>query len=115
MTNIYEKHLEPNPANYTPLSPVSFLRRSALAYPDKVAVIDGRQRYTYRELANRAYRLASALNRRGMGKGDTGAGMAASVPAMIEAEFGVAMAGDGLRCVNFSFDTARIGVWRCPG
>src|SRR5438552_3482052 len=110
MTNIYEKHLEPNPANYTPLSPVSFLRRSALADPDKVAVIDGMQRYTYRELANRAYRLASALNRRGIGKGDTVAIMAPNVPAMIEAHFGVPMSGAVLNCLNFRLDAATIAL-----
>jgi fatty-acyl-CoA synthase len=110
MTNIYEKHLEPNPANHTPLSPVSFLRRSALAYPDKVAVIDGTRRFTYRELAHRAHRLASALNRRGIGKGDTVAIMAPNVPAMIEAHFGVPMSGAVLNCLNFRLDAGTVAV-----
>lgn len=110
MTNIYEEDLEPNPANYAPLSPVSFLHRSALTYPDKVAVIDGPRRYTYRELADRARGLASALNRRGIGKGDTVAIMAPNVPAMIEAHFGVPMSGAVLNCLNIRLDAKTIAL-----
>ena len=78
-----------NAANHAPLSPVSFLRRSADVYPDKVAVIHGDQRFTYRELAERCARLASALARRGVQRGDTVAIMAPNIPAMLEAHFAV--------------------------
>ncbi len=110
MTNIYEQDLDPNPANYVPLSPISFLRRSALAYPDKVAVVDQDRRYSYRELEERSLRLASALNRRGIGKGDTVAVMAPNVPAMIEAHFGVPMAGAVLNCLNIRLDAPTIAA-----
>ena len=108
MSDIYEQGLDPNPANYAPLSPVSFLRRSALAYPDKVAVIDQDRRYTYRELEERSRRLASALIHRGIGQGDTVAIMAPNVPAMIEAHFGVPMSGAVLNCLNFRLDAPTI-------
>ncbi|WP_368904556.1 AMP-binding protein [Taklimakanibacter lacteus] len=115
MSNIYEQGLDPNPANYAPLSPLSFLRRSALAYPDKVAVIDEDRRYTYRELSERSHRLASALLRRGIGKGDTVAIMAPNVPAMIEAHFGVPMSGAVLNCLNIRLDAPTIAVCLAHG
>jgi fatty-acyl-CoA synthase len=100
--------LERNSANYAALTPVSFLNRSALTFPDKVAVIDGLRRYTYRDLQQRARRLASALTRRGIAKGDTVAIMAPNVPAMIEAHFGVPMAGAVLNCLNIRLDAATV-------
>ncbi len=115
MTSIYEQGLAPNPANYTPLSPVSFLRRSALAFPDKVAVIDGARRYTYREFDERARRLASALRRRCIGTGDTVAIMAPNVPAMIEAHFGVPMSGAVLNCLNIRLDAPTIALCLAHG
>ncbi|MFZ5677945.1 MAG: AMP-binding protein [Pseudomonadota bacterium] len=115
MTNIYEQGLAPNPANYQPLSPVSFLRRSALAFPDKVAVIDEARSYSYRELDERARRLASALLRRNIGKGGTVAIMATNSPAMIEAHFGVPMSGAVLNCLNVRLDAATIGICLAHG
>ncbi|HTN97477.1 MAG TPA: AMP-binding protein, partial [Nordella sp.] len=115
MSNIYAQGLAPNPANYTPLSPVSFLRRSARAFPDKIAVIDEARNYTYRELNERACRLASALLRRGIGKGGTVAIMAPNVPAMIEAHFGVPMAGAVLNCLNIRLDAATIALCLAHG
>jgi acyl-CoA synthetase (AMP-forming)/AMP-acid ligase II len=108
VSNIYEQGLERNSANYTPLSPISFLNRTALAFPDKIAVIDRARRYTYRELLQRSRRLASALSRRGIGKGDTVAIMAPNIPAMIEAHFGVPMAGAVLNCLNIRLDAPTI-------
>jgi fatty-acyl-CoA synthase len=90
------------------LSPLSFLERTALAYPDKVAVIDRERRLTYRELHRRARRLASALTRRGIGAGDTVAIMAPNIPAMIEAHFGVPMTGAVLNCLNIRLDAPAI-------
>jgi fatty-acyl-CoA synthase len=108
VNDIYQQGLERNAANYTPLSPVSFLDRTALAFPDKIAVIDRSRRYTYGELHQRARRLASALTRRGIGKGDTVAILAPNVPAMIEAHFGVPMAGAVLNCLNIRLDAPSI-------
>jgi len=110
VTNIYEQGLAPNAANYTPLSPVSFLKRSALVYPDKVAVIDEARTYTYRELEERARRLASALRQRGIGTGSTVAIMAANSAAMIEAHFAVPLAGAVINCLNIRLDAATIAV-----
>ena len=108
MNDIYQEGLGRNPANYTPLSPVSFLNRTALAFPEKVAVVDRSRCYTYRELHQRARRLASALTRRGIGKGDTVAILAPNIPAMIEAHFGVPMAGAVLNCLNIRLDAPSI-------
>ena len=89
--NIYRQHLDRNPANYTPLTPLSFLARTVAVYPDKTAVIDGDRRYSYAEFGERCRRLASALAKRGIGEGDTVAIMAPNVPAMLEAHHGVPM------------------------
>ncbi|CAN5203365.1 acyl-CoA synthetase [soil metagenome] len=105
-SNIYKQHLDRNPANYTPLSPVSFLNRSALAFPEKIAVIHGDRRYTYAGLHDRSRRLASSLMRRGIGAGDTVAILSPNIPAMIEAHFGVPMAGAVLNCLNTRLDPA---------
>ena len=115
MSDLYLQGLERNPANYTPLSPMSFLRRTALAFPDKIAVIDGPRRFTYRELQQRARRLASALSRRGIGAGDTVAIMAPNIPAMIEAHFGVPMAGAVLNCLNIRLDAPTIAFCLAHG
>lgn len=89
-------------ANYQPLTPVSFLDRAATVYPDKTAVIHGEQTYSYREFHQRACRLASALSKRGIGRGDTVAVMAPNVPAMLEAHFGVPMLGAVLKPAQYS-------------
>jgi fatty-acyl-CoA synthase len=108
VSDIYKDGLERNSANHAPLSPVSFLGRTALAFPGKVAVIDRSRRYTYEELYRRARQLASALTRRGIGTGDTVAIMAPNIPAMIEAHFGVPMAGAVLNCLNIRLDAPTI-------
>ena len=95
-------------ANYTPLTPVSFLSRAATVYPDKAAVIHGERTYSYREFYQRACRLASALSRRGIGRGDTVAVMAPNVPAMLEAHYGVPMLGAVLNPLNIRLDSKMI-------
>ncbi len=82
-SQIFERDLDRGPANYVPLSPVDFLLRAARVYPDKIAVILGETRTTYRELERRCRRLASALAARGVGKGDTVSIMAPNVPALL--------------------------------
>ncbi|HEY8013513.1 MAG TPA: AMP-binding protein, partial [Dongiaceae bacterium] len=107
-SNIYRQHLERNRANYAPMTPISLLERSAMVYPEKTAVIHGDRRFTYAQFRERCRRLASALSRRGIGEGDTVAVMAPNVPAMLEAHFGVPMAGAVLNALNTRLDAASI-------
>jgi fatty-acyl-CoA synthase len=107
-TNVYAQGLERNQANYTPLTPVSFLAKAAAVYPDRVAVVHGSLRRTWRETYERARRLASALARRGIGRGDTVAAMLPNVPAMVELHFGPAMIGAVLNTLNTRLDAEAI-------
>ena len=108
-TNIYEIGLDPNAANFAPLSPVSFLARSAEVYPNHLAIVHGAIRRTWKETHLRARRLASALARLGIGRGDTVAAMLPNVPAMVEAHFGVPMSGAVLNALNTRLDAEAIG------
>ncbi len=105
---IYDLDLDRNAANSAALTPISFLRRAAAVYPEKTAVIHGQRRIGYREFHERACRLASALAKRGIGKGDTVAIMAPNVPAMLEAHYGVPMLGAVLNALNIRLDAATI-------
>src|SRR5206468_10525061 len=106
--NPYETGLDKNAANYVPLSPTGFLLRSAAVYPNRTAVIHGERRYTWHETLERCRRLASALAKRGIGRGDTVAVMAPNVPAIFEAHFGVPMAGAVLNALNIRLDADTI-------
>src|SRR6187431_2578348 len=75
--------LKPGTANHTPLSPISFLPRAAEIYPDRVAVVHGDLKFTYREFFERAKRLASALAKKGVKRGDVVSAMLPNVPAML--------------------------------
>src|SRR5258708_17263952 len=97
-------HLRRSAANYAPLSPLSFLARAAGIYPDKTAIMHGSRRISYAEFYERCRRLADALRRRGVGPGDVVAIMAPNVPAMLEAHYGVAMAGGVLNALNYRLD-----------
>jgi fatty-acyl-CoA synthase len=101
-------HLARNAANHAALTPLNFLARAAAVYPEKVAVIDGARRFTYREFYRRSCRMADALRRRGIGAGDTVAVMAPNVPALLEAHYGVPMAGAVLNALNHRLDAATI-------
>src|SRR5262245_33125005 len=104
----YERDLERVRANFVPLTPLSFLARSASVYPEKTAVIHGDRTFTYAELYARCRRLASALTRRGVGLGDTVAVMAPNVPALLEAHYGVPMTGAVLNALNYRLDARSI-------
>jgi fatty-acyl-CoA synthase len=104
----YDIGLDKNPANYVPLSPISFLLRSAAVYPNRLAVAHGERRYSWREALERCRRLASALAARGVGHGDTVAVMAPNIPEAFEAHFGVPMAGAVLNALNTRLDAATI-------
>ena len=108
MTSPYEKGLERNPANYTALTPVSFLAKAAATYPQRVAVVHGDLRRTWAETYARSRRLASALTRRGIKRGDTVAAMLPNVPAMAELHFGPAMFGAVLNTLNTRLDAEAI-------
>src|SRR5437763_9142736 len=101
-------HLARNAANFTALTPLGFLARAAATYPDKVAVIDGKRRFTYRQFDARCRAFADALRRRGIGAGDTVAVMAPNVPALLEAHYGVPMAGAVLNALNYRLDARSI-------
>jgi fatty-acyl-CoA synthase len=94
--------------NRTELNPVSFLERSATVYPDRVAVVHEDRRYTYRELAARVNRLASALRRAGLEKGDRVAFICPNTPALLEAHYGVPAAGGVLVALNYRLNAAEI-------
>ena len=100
--------LTPDAANFAPLTPVSFLPRTAAIYPDRIAVIHGARQYTYRQFYDRARRLASALARRGVRAGDIVSAMLPNVPAMAEAHYGVPMLGAVLNTINTRLDAATI-------
>ena len=106
--NPYNIGLDKNTANYTPLSPLSLIARTAYVYPQRVAVIHGERRLTWAEVYARCRRLASALKRHGIAEGDTVAAMLPNVPAMNEAHFGVAMAGGVLNTLNTRLDAEAI-------
>jgi len=108
MTSAYETDLDRNEANYTPLTPVSLIARTAYVYPNQLAVIHGERRYTWAETYTRARRLASALVGAGIRTGDTVALMAANTPEMVEAHFGVPMSGGVLNTLNTRLDAEAI-------
>ncbi|MFN4228482.1 acyl-CoA synthetase [Parvibaculum sp.] len=108
-TNPYEIGLDKNAANHQPLSPLSFLKRAAEVYPEKLAVVHGDLRRNYAELYARCRRLASAISERGMGLGDTVAVIAPNTPAMLEMHYGVPMTGAVLNTINTRLDAAAIG------
>ena len=103
-TGMYDTGLDKVAANYAPLTPISFLERSASVYPDKRAVVHGDLEFSYGELFARCRRLADALRKRGIGAGDTVSLMAPNVPAMLEAHFGVPMSGAVLNALNYRLD-----------
>jgi fatty-acyl-CoA synthase len=106
--NAYDLGLDKNPANFTPLSPISFLRRTAAVYPDRLAVLHGAHRATWRDTYVRCRRLASALAARGVRRGDTVAILAPNIPAILEAHFAVPMIGAVLNALNTRLDAAAI-------
>ena len=107
-SGIYDRDLDKNAANYTPLTPLSFLARAAAVYPDKAAVVNGERSYSYREFRERCHRLGSALAKAGVGIGDTVAVLSPNIPATLEAHYGVPMAGAVLNAQNTRLDAATV-------
>ncbi|GAB4190377.1 MAG: acyl-CoA synthetase [Thalassobaculales bacterium] len=104
----YDRDLDRNAANHLPLTPLSFLDRAAAVYPEHPAIIHGGLRRNWREVGERSRRLAWALARLGVGRGDTVAAMLPNTPAMVECHFGVPMSGAVLNALNVRLDAATI-------
>ncbi len=108
MTTDYDTGLTKNSANFAALSPLDYLARAAEVYGKRLAIVHGTLRQTWGETYARARRLASALERLGVGKGDTVAVMLPNTPAMVECSFGVPMAGAVLNALNIRLDVATL-------
>jgi fatty-acyl-CoA synthase len=109
MPTPYDTDLDRNAANFQPLTPLSFLARAAEVHPDATAIIHGGRSRNYRDFYTRAKKLASALSRRGVKRGETVSVMLANTPAMIEAHYGVPMTGAVLNTLNTRLDGAILG------
>ncbi|WP_290702216.1 acyl-CoA synthetase [Amphritea sp.] len=106
--NIYNQSLDKNQANFTALTPLSFLERSAKVYPERIATVNGSVRRTWAETYQRCCKLASALSQRGIGKGDTVSIIAPNLPEHFEAHFGVPMSGAILNSINTRLDSEAV-------
>ena len=108
LDDVNKGFMEPRPANYVPLTPLSFLTRIASIYPKKHAVIYGKRKYSWSEVYERSVRLASAIVNAGVKPGEVVTIMAPNIPEMFEAHYGVAMAGAVLNTLNTRLDTDTI-------
>ena len=108
MPSIFDQDLPRNEANYAALSPLSFIERTAEVYPDRLAVVHGGLRRSWSEVFTRCRQLASALQRHGIGKGDTVAVMLPNTPPMVEAHFGIPVTGAVLNALNTRLDPETI-------
>ena len=108
MSSIFEQELPRNEANFAALSPLSFVERTAEVYPDRLAIVHGKLRRTWGEVFTRCRQLASALQRHGIGKGDTVAVMLPNTPPMVEAHFGIPASGAVLNALNTRLDAETI-------
>ena len=106
MDSPYDTDLDRNPANHQPLTPLTYLSRAALVFPDHPAIVHGDLRRTYRDFYTRSRQLASALAKRGIGRGDTVSVMLANTPAMLECHYGVPMCKAVLNTLNTRLDAA---------
>jgi fatty-acyl-CoA synthase len=104
----YNTELPRNPANYQPLTPLTFLERAASVFPDHTAIIHGDLRRSYAEFYARSRQLASALTQHNIGRGDTVSVMLANTPAMLECHYGVPMCQAVLHAINTRLDSAVI-------
>ncbi|KAF0223290.1 MAG: fatty-acyl-CoA [Rhodospirillaceae bacterium] len=107
-TNVYDRDLDKNTANFVALTPLTFLERTASVWPDRVAIIHGPVRRTWGETLVRVRRLAAGLAARGIGKGDTVAMLAANTPELFEGHFAIPLAGAVLNAINTRLDAEAI-------
>ena len=108
MTSAYTQHLDRTPANFQQLTPLGFLARAALVFPDYPAIVHGDRTSSYSEFYARSRQLGSALTKLGIGKNDTVSVMLANTPPMLEAKFGVPMTGAVLHSINTRLDAANV-------
>ncbi|MSP89968.1 MAG: acyl-CoA synthetase [Alphaproteobacteria bacterium] len=108
MASPYDIDLDRNPANHAALTPLGFIERTAAVYPQRTAIVHGALKRSWAEEYARCRRLASALAKRGIGRGDTVAVMAPNIPELFEAHFGVPMTGAVLNALNTRLDAATI-------
>ncbi|MFL6666303.1 acyl-CoA synthetase [Burkholderia ambifaria] len=108
MTQMFEAGLGRRDANYVPLTPIDFLVRAAEVYGERLAIVHGDVRRTWGETHTRAKQLASALAQAGVARGDTVAALLPNIPAMVEAHFGVPMAGAVLNTINTRLDISSV-------
>lgn len=108
MTNPYQDGLDPNPANYAPLSPLSFIKRTARVHPDHPSIVHGERRYSWAETYARCCQLGSALQRHGIRPGETVSALLYNTPEMFEVHFGVPMSGGVLHTINTRLDAKNI-------
>jgi fatty-acyl-CoA synthase len=104
MNNPYNTNLDRNPANFQPLTPLTFLERAASVYPNHTAIIHGKLRRNYSDFYSRSRQLASALSEQGIARGDTVSVILSNTPAMLEAHYGVPMCGAVLHSINTRLD-----------
>ena len=104
----YDIDLDRNPANFQPLTPLTFLERAAAVFSDHTAIIHGPLRRSYAEFYARARQLASSLARRGIKRGDTVSALLANTPAMLECHYGVPMTAGVLNTINTRLDAATV-------
>ena len=108
MTDMYNTNLDKNHANFTPLSPLSFLQRSAEVYPNRLSIVHGSKKYTWSDTFKRSRQLASALTKKGVGKGDTVAVLCFNTPEIYEAHYGIPMIGAIINTINIRLDVDTI-------
>ena len=108
MTDMYNTNLDKNHANFTPLSPLSFLQRSAEVYPNRQSIVHGSKSYTWSDTFKRSKQLASALTNKGVGKGDTVAVLCFNTPEIYEAHYGIPMIGAIINTINIRLDVDTI-------
>jgi fatty-acyl-CoA synthase len=108
MTSIYDQDLPQTPANHAPMSPLSFIERTAEVYPTRLAIVHGDLRQDWATTYRRSRQLASALSQAGIGKNDTVAVILPNTPPMVEAHFGIPMAGAVLNALNTRLDPETI-------
>ena len=108
MSNPFNTDLDRNPANFQPLTPLTFLERAATVMPEHVAIIHGAQRVSYGEFYRRSRQLASALVSEGIERGDTVSVLMPNIPPMLEAHHGVPMSGAVLHAINTRLDAQTI-------
>ena len=108
MTHMYDKNLDKNNANFVPLTPLSFLKRSAEVYPQKTSIVHGKRVYNWEQTYKRSLQFASALSKHGIGKNDTVSVLSFNTPEIYEAHYAVPMIGAVLNTINIRLDVETI-------